>query len=96
MYVAISRFEAVSGTGDELTQVARQLAARLSRLPGFVSFLMVEAGADIVTTITIFEDEASLKESEGLTSASLAHRLDSLPVRPIQSTIGRLTFQKGL
>ena len=96
MYATICRYEGVTGSTDELMGIGRQLASLLSKAPGFVSYVMVEAGAGMLATISVFDDEAGAQEAGQLTAGWLAEHPAVLLPQATESTIGEVVVQKGL
>ncbi len=99
MYATIRRYKGVTTSAEELTRVGRQLASLLSQVPGFVSHVMVDAGAGMLATVSIFDDEADLQVAGRLIAGWLAeHQVLLLPLlpHPTESTTGEVVVQKGL
>ncbi len=96
MYAAIRRYEGVTTETKELTQAARHLASGLSGAHGFVSFLIVEAEEGVLTTVSIFEDQHSLKDADLLVLASLPNHLAALLPESPQIITGEIISQRGL
>ena len=64
MYAAIRRGKAKPGSRDELIRrVNEEAAPMISGMPGFKAYYMVVADDDSITTISIFEDQATAEES---------------------------------
>jgi hypothetical protein len=70
MYATIRRYEAVDMTRtDELVKkVDEALVPRLSKLPGFSGYHLIEAGDGVVTSIGFFETAAQADESTRVAS----------------------------
>lgn len=96
MHATIHRYQ---GTGDRTEELARavcQVASGLSRVRGFVSCVVLEAGPGILTTVSIFEDQSGIKEARGLFEASFAERHGHLLSGAPQVSSGEIVFQRGL
>jgi hypothetical protein len=65
MHVTIRRYEGVDqNRTDELTKkVGESLMPRLSKLPGFSEYFLVEAGNGVMTSIGIFDTPTNASES---------------------------------
>ncbi len=65
MHVTMRRYEGVDqNRTDELTKkVGETLLPRLSNLPGFNSYYLIEAGNGVVSSIGFFETSAQADES---------------------------------
>ena len=64
MYVAVRRYKIQSGTLSEVAQRAQQgFVPIVSQIPGFVGYYGIDAGNDVVVTISIYQDQAGEEES---------------------------------
>lgn len=57
MYATVRRYEGIDkNRTDELTQkVTESLVPRMSKLPGFDGYFLIEAGEGVMTSIGLFE-----------------------------------------
>jgi hypothetical protein len=65
MHVTIRRYEGVDpNRTEELTKkVGESLAPKLSRLPGFSGYYLIEAGNGVMSSIGVFENLEQAEES---------------------------------
>jgi hypothetical protein len=65
MHATIRRYESVDPTRTaELTKkVSESLAPKLSKLPGFDGYFLIEAGNGVMSSIGLFETAAQAEES---------------------------------
>ena len=65
MYATVRRYEGIDGSRtDELTKkVGESLMPRLSKLPGFGGYFLLEAGEGVMTSIGFFDTSAQAHES---------------------------------
>jgi hypothetical protein len=65
MYCTVRRYESVdqSRTGELVKKVDDVLAPRLSKLPGFSGYHLLDAGNGVITSIGFFETAAQADES---------------------------------
>ena len=65
MHATIRRYEGIdqSRTEELLTNVGENLLPRLSKLPGFSSYYLVEAGPGVMTSISLFDSKEHADES---------------------------------
>ena len=65
MYCTIRRYESVdqSRTGELVKKVDDMLVPRLSKLPGFSGYHLVDAGDGVISSIGFFETSAQADES---------------------------------
>jgi hypothetical protein len=68
MYATIERYEGVDASRtDELSRkVNESLLPRLSELPGFGGYYLIEAGNGVMTSVSLFETSAQADESAHL------------------------------
>ena len=65
MYATVRRYEGVDkDRTDELTKkVGESLVPRMSKLPGFGGYFLIEAGEGVMTSINLFETSDQAHES---------------------------------
>ena len=65
MYCTVRRYDAVdqSRTSELVKKVDETLAPRLSKLPGFAGYHLIDAGNGVITSIGFFETSAQADES---------------------------------
>jgi hypothetical protein len=68
MFATVRRYEGVDASRtDELTEkVNDTLMPRLSKLPGFGGYYLIEGGNGIMTSVSLFETAAQADESTNL------------------------------
>jgi hypothetical protein len=68
MFATVRRYEGVDASRtDELTEkVNDSLMPRLSKLPGFGGYYLIEGGNGIMTSVSLFETAAQADESTNL------------------------------
>jgi heme-degrading monooxygenase HmoA len=96
MYATIRRYPHPAGAPDELLRACRQLAAALSRAPGFVAYVLLEAGDGGLAAAGIFESRADWAAAEGLLARWEAEQGAALLPRPPRITGGEVVVQRGL
>lgn len=71
MHATVRRYEGVdTSRTDELTKkVNETLIPRLSKLPGFDGYFLIEAGNGVMTSVSLFDTSAHADESTGLASS---------------------------
>jgi hypothetical protein len=97
MYATIRRYEAIDQTraGELVKKIDASLAPRLSKLPGFGGYHLVEAGEGVVSSIGFFDTSAQADESTRVTSNWLREeKLETaLPNAP-KTTVGEVVVHK--
>ena len=65
MYATVRRYEGIDkGRTDEVTKkLEESLSPRLSKLPGFGGYFVIEAGEGVMTSINLFETSEQAHES---------------------------------
>src|SRR5881392_1575017 len=71
MHATVRRYEGVDASRtDELTKkVNETLIPRLSKLPGFDGYFLIETGNDVMTSISLFDTPAHADESKSVASS---------------------------
>ena len=70
MYATIRRYESVdqSRTSELVKKADETLVPRLSKLPGFSGYHLIEAGNGVITSVGFFETSAQVDESTRVAS----------------------------
>ena len=70
MYATIRRYESVdqARTDELIKKVDASLVPRLSKLPGFSGYHLIEAGNGVISTVGFFETSAQADESTRVAS----------------------------
>ena len=93
MHATVRRYEGVDASRtDELTKkVNETLIPRLSKLPGFDGYFLIEAGNGVMTSVDLFDTSAHADESTRLASSWVRdEKLESaLPNSP-KITVGEV------
>jgi hypothetical protein len=71
MYATIRRFEGVdeTRTAEVLKQVDESLKPKLSALPGFSGYYLIDAGSGVMTSVSFFDTSAHADASSEVSSA---------------------------
>jgi hypothetical protein len=95
-YAVIRRYAGLDP--HAIDEVARRINADLvpiiSQIPGFVAYCALHTGADVVASISIFEDQAGADESTRKTAVWVKQHLASLVPNPPQFTAGNVIAAK--
>jgi hypothetical protein len=98
MHATIRRYEGVDQMrADELAKkVDESLIPRLSKLPGFSGYYLIEAGNGIMSSINVFENSAQAEESNRVaTSWVREENLETALPNPPQLTAGEVVVHKA-
>jgi len=97
MHATVRRYDGVDETRrDELTKkVNEALIPRLSELPGFSGYYLVEAGAGVVTSVSLFDSQEHADESTRLAATWIRdEKLEGALPNPPKITFGEVIVQK--
>jgi hypothetical protein len=97
MYATMRRYDAVDNTRkDELIRMVDEtLAPRLSKLPGFGGYHVIDAGDGVVATISLFETSEQADESTRLARTWVRdEKLEAALPRPPMITCGEVVVHK--
>lgn len=96
MHATIHRYEGVAGSTDDIIRAGRQQASALSKLPGFVSYALLEAGDSVLIAISVFETRAEFEAAERLSESWGGDQAVARVPYPPQVTTGEVIVQKGM
>jgi hypothetical protein len=96
MHARIQRFDDVAAMTDEVIPAGRRVAARLNRVPGFVAYLLLDAGDGVFVGVSVFEDEAGLAADTSLSPQWPVEQDSSIAPGQVHVMSGEVVVQKGL
>jgi hypothetical protein len=96
MHATIRLYESVTSTTEECERLGRQTATCLGQAPGFVSYVLLENGRDVLATISFFEDRASLEDADRAVEAAIAQKSGASSAEPSRIISGEVLFQRGM
>ena len=97
MHATIRRYEGVdeSRTDELVKNVDEKLLPRLSELPGFGGYYLIEAGNGVMSSISFFDSSAQTDESTRLAANWLREeKLEEAVPNPPKITGGEVIVQK--
>jgi hypothetical protein len=97
MFAIIRRYEAIdqARAGELVKKIDTSLAPRLSKLPGFAGYHLVEAGDGVVSSIGFFDTSAQADESTKVASTWLREeKLDTAVPNAPKITVGEVVVNK--
>jgi hypothetical protein len=95
MYASIRKYKTNPGAVDELSRRVEQgFVPLVSRAPGFVAYYVVDAGNDVVASVSIFQNQAGAEESNRLAATWVRDNIASLFSGPPEITAGEVRVQK--
>jgi hypothetical protein len=93
MHATVRRYEGVDASrADELKKrVNESLIPRLSKLPGFDGYFLIEAGEGVMTSVSLFDESAQADESTRIASTWVRdEKLESALPNPPMITFGKV------
>jgi hypothetical protein len=97
MFATVRRYEGIDASKRaELTKkVGETLAPRLSKLPGFSSYFLIDTGEGVMSSIGLFDTSAQANESTRVASEWVRdEKLESILVNPPKVTDGEVIVHK--
>jgi hypothetical protein len=97
MYATIRRYESVdqSRTSELVKKADESLVPRLSKLPGFSGYHLIEAGSGVISSVGFFETSAQVDESTRVASAWVREeKLETALPNPPTITTGEVVVHK--
>ena len=97
MHATIRRYEASDKTRTtEIVQKAHDsLLPRLSHMPGFSGYYLIDAGNGVFSSVSIFDTEAHAEESTRVASTWVREeKLETALTTPPQITSGKLVVHE--
>ena len=96
MYVTVRRYEMHPFAVDELMRrVEEGFAPIISKAPGFIAYLALDAGDGVVASVSMFADQAGAEESNRLAADYVRANLASLVSNPPEITAGEVKVHKA-
>jgi len=97
MHAIVRRYEGIdTKRTDELTRkVGEGLTPRLSKLPGFSGYFLIEAGNGVMSSVNFFDTSAQAEESTRVVAEWLREeKLESLVPNPPKITGGKVIVKE--
>ena len=98
MFATVRRYEGIdTSKKDELTKkVGETLAPRLSKLPGFGSYFLIDTGDGVMSSISLFETSAQAQDSTRVASEWVRdEKLENILVDPPKVTGGEVIVHRN-
>ena len=97
MFATVKRYEGIDvSKKDELTKkVGESLAPRLSKLPGFSGYFLIDTGNGVMSTIGLFDTSIQANESTRVASEWVRdEKLERILKNPPKVTDGEVIVHK--
>jgi hypothetical protein len=98
MYATIRRYESVdqNRTSELVKKADETLVPRLSKLPGFSGYHLIEAGNGVISSVGFFETSAQVDESTRVASNWVREeKLETALPNPPKITTGEVVVHKA-
>jgi hypothetical protein len=94
MYATIRRYKVAHGSADKLTrEIQKDFVPIISRVPGIKEYFWVNAGENVMFSVSIFENRAGEEESVQRATDYVHQNLASLLPNPPDVTTGEVVVQ---
>ena len=97
MFATVRRYEGIDASNkDELMKkVSETLAPRLSKMPGFKSYFLIDTGNGVMSSISFFDTAAHADEATRLASNWVSEqKLETALPNPPKITSGEVVVHK--
>jgi hypothetical protein len=97
MYATLRRYDDIEASHkDELTKSVNEiLAPRLSELPGFGGYFLIDTGDGVMSSVSVFDTSAQADESTRVASDWVRdEKLERILKNPPKVTDGEVTVHK--
>jgi hypothetical protein len=97
MFATVRRYEGIDSSNiDELTKkVGESLAPKLSKLPGFNSYFLIDTGNGVMSSIGVFETSTQANDSTRVASEWVRdEKLENILQTPPKVTDGEVIVHK--
>ena len=97
MFATVRRYEGIDASNkEELTKkVGETLAPRLSKLPGFSSYFLIDTGNGVMSSIGLFDTSTQANESTRVASEWVRdEKLENILQNPPKVTEGEVIVHK--
>ena len=98
MYATIRRYDAVdqSRTSELVKKADETLVPRLSKLPGFAGYHLIEAGNGVISSLGIFETSEQVDASTKLAASWISdEKLETTFPNPPKITTGKVLSHRN-
>lgn len=94
MYATIRRYEGVTDPREVARRVDEGFVPLISQIPGFLAYYWVDAGDSVMVSTSIFDEQASAKESNQRAADWAQQNIATLLPNPPQITMGEVVAHK--
>ncbi len=98
MFATVRRYEGIDSSNiDELTKkVGESLAPKLSKLPGFSSYFLIDTGTGVMSSVGVFETSTQANDSTRVASEWVRdEKLERILQNPPKVTEGEVLVHQS-
>ena len=96
MYASFRRYRMGAGSIDDAMHLAdTEFADRLAEQPGFVDYQVVAMGDDMLTSVTIFEDEEQCLASNDMAAEFVREQLAAFQIERLEVFGGEVMVSRA-
>ena len=95
MYATVRRYEGVTDPAEATRRVNEGFIQIVSQMPGFVAYYWIDAGAGVMVSTSVFQDQASAEESNKKAADYVRENLVSVLPNPPEITAGKVVASKA-
>ncbi len=96
MYTSIRKYKVKPGSTDEIcNMVNEEFVPIISKTKGFLAYYCLEAGKDIVASVSVFQNRAGAEESNKLAADWVKKNLSTLITTQPEITAGEIKVHHG-
>ena len=88
MYTVIRRYQDVQNTAEVARRALEEFAPTLRDQPGFQGYWVVDAGAGVLATISVYDSEETAAESHSASASWVQENVANLVPSPPRVTAG--------
>lgn len=95
MHASIRRYKTAPGAAAEIAKrVTQGFVPIISKAPGFVAYYVVDAGGDVLASVSVFQSQAGAEESNRMAKDWVKANIASLMAGPADIAAGTVTVHK--
>jgi hypothetical protein len=88
-YLTVRRYEGVLDSKQAASQ-AQEFTPLISKIPGFISYYLVDEGDDVMVSVSVFATREAEEESNRLAADFIKHHIAPFLPQPPQITAGQV------
>lgn len=97
MHASIRRYKVHPGGMAELARrVNEGFAPLISQAPGFVAYVALDTGSDVVVSVSVFQDQAGAEQSDRLAADWVQHNLVEFMASAPEKMSGEVLVHHGV